>query len=169
MPENKSVCNPKVFEEIYSTHAKDVYNFVFYKCGNKAQAEDIVQEAFIKMWNNCVKVLFKKAKPFLFTVTNNLFLNEVAHKKVVLKYNQIPVKNSTIEHPEFVLEEKEFLQKLQSAISALSEKQRVVFLLSRVDKKTYKEIAKICEISVKAVEKRMHLALSILRKTIINI
>ncbi|WP_139957239.1 RNA polymerase sigma factor [Flavicella sediminum] len=166
MSENKSVCEAQVFESIYTNHSKSLYNFIYYKCGNQAQAEDLVQEAFIKMWNNCAKVIFEKAKSFLYTVTNNLFLNEVAHKKVVLKYNQIPVNDATNESPDFLMEEKEFMDKLQNAISNLTEGQREVFLLNRIDKKTYKEISEMLNISVKAVEKRMHGALVKMREKI---
>jgi len=166
MLENKSVCESIVFEELYAKHSKSLYNFIYYKCGNQAQSEDLVQEAFIKMWNNCAKVLFEKAKSFLYTVTNNLFLNEVAHKKVVLKYKQIPKNEATNEDPEFLLEEKEFMVKLQNAIADLTDGQREVFLLNRIDKKTYKEIAILLNISVKAVEKRMHGALLRMREKV---
>jgi len=166
MSEEKSVCESKVFEDLYSSHSKSLYNFIYYKCGNEGQAEDLVQEAFIKMWNNCAKVIFEKAKSFLYTVANNMFLNEVAHKKVVLKYHQIPTTDSTNEDPEFILEEKEFMVKLQNAISDLTEGQREVFLMSRIDKKSYKEIAELLNISVKAVEKRMHGALLKMREKI---
>ena len=169
MSENKSVCESKVFEELYSEHSKSLYNFAFYKSGNSTKSEDLVQEAFIKMWDNCAKIIFEKAKSFLFMVVNNLFLNQVAHQKVVLNYNLIGRKESTNENPEFLMEEKEFMDKLQNAISDLKEGQREVFLLSRIDKKTYKEIAEMLSISVKAVEKRMSLALKQLRETIENI
>ena len=56
--------------------------------------------------------------------------------------------------------------KLKSAIADLPEKQREVFLLSRIDKKKYSEISEIVGISVKAVEKRMSQALVVLRKKI---
>ena len=169
MLEEKSVCESKVFEEIYSEHSRSLYNFAFYKSGNTAQSEDFVQEAFIKMWNNCAKIIFEKAKSFLFTVVNNLFLNQVAHHKVVLNYASLGGKNTTNETPEFLMEEKEFMEKLQRAISSLKDGQREVFLLNRIDKKTYKEIAEMLSISVKAVEKRMHLALMQLREQVGNI
>lgn len=162
----KSICESKVFESLYAQHSKSLYNFVFYKCGNQAQAEDLVQEAFVKMWRNCAKILYEKSKSFLFTVANHLFLNEVAHQKVVLKHRQIPVDKTSSESPEFLMEEKEFLAKLQKAISDLTPGQREVFLLNRIDKKTYKEISELLGISVKAVEKRMHGALVKLRKEI---
>lgn len=166
MSEIKSVCETKNFESLYSAHSKTLYNFLFYKCGDKAQAEDLVQEAFVKMWNNCAQVIYEKAKSFLYTVANNLFLNEVAHNKVVLNYKKIPTNQSTNESPDFLMEEKEFMVKLQNAIADLTDGQREVFLLNRIDKKTYREIAEMLEISVKAVEKRMHGALLQLRETI---
>ena len=166
MSEKKSVCESTVFEELYAKHSQSLYNFAFYKTGDQAQSEDIVQEAYIKMWKNCVNIIFDKAKSFLFTVANNLFLNQVAHQKVVLNYRLRPQKTTTNESPDFVLEEKEFMDKLQAAIANLTDGQREVFLLNRIDKKTYKEIADMLSISVKAVEKRMHLALVQLRKTI---
>ena len=85
-------------------------------------------------------------------------------KKVVLSYNLIGRKETTNESPEFIMEEKEFMDKLQNAISDLKDGQREVFLLNRIDKKTYKEISELLSISVKAVEKRMHLALKQLRR-----
>ena len=169
MEEKKSVCKPKIFEQLYNTHAESLHNFMYYKCGDKALAEDFVQDAFVKLWKNCAKVVFEKAKSFLFTVSNNLFLNNIAHKKVVLKHQQVGGKHHTNEHPEFLMEEQEFLIKLENEIADLPEKQRVVFLLNRIDKKKYKEIAEIIGISVKAVEKRMSLALKTLRQKIGNI
>jgi RNA polymerase sigma-70 factor (ECF subfamily) len=60
------------------------------------------------------------------------------------------------------------MEKLESVIAGLPEKQREVFLLSRIDKKKYAEIAEMLDISVKAVEKRMSQALIILREKIGN-
>ena len=167
--ETKSVCEQINYEQLFNTHSKTLYNFVYYKCGDRQQAEDIVQDAFIKLWNNCSKVVFEKAKSYLYTVARNLFLNEVAHQKIVLQHRSIPKKESTNENPEFLLEEQEFMEKLKVAIASLPEKQREVFLLSRIDKKKYSEISEIVGISVKAVEKRMSLALMALRKKIGNI
>ncbi|GAA4279418.1 RNA polymerase sigma factor [Aquimarina mytili] len=166
---SKSVCDQPVFTELFETHAEAVRNLIYYKCGDRDQAEDVMQEAFIKLWDHCKKVLFDKAKGFLCTVANNLFLNQVARKKVRLEYSKIPRSNKNVESPDFVMEEKEFMDKLQRAIGELPDGQREVFLLNRIDKKTYKEIAEMLEISVKAVEKRMHNALKKMRVLIKNI
>ena len=165
----KSVCEEKTYEQIFKLHSETLRNFVYYKCGDIQQAEDIVQDAFIKLWKNCSKIIFEKAKSFLYTVARNDFLNEVAHKKIVLRHQIHLSKDSTNETPEFLLEEQEFMIKLKSVIANLPEKQREVFLLSRIDKKKYSEISEIIGVSVKAVEKRMSLALITLRQQIGNI
>ena len=59
--------------------------------------------------------------------------------------------------------------KLEKAISSLPERQREVFLLNRIEKKTYREIAELSGVSVKAIEKLMHKALLKLRVEIENI
>ena len=166
----KSVCEQKNFEEIFNKHSQTLRNYIYYKCGNTQQAEDIVQESYIKLWDNCSKIIFEKAKSFLYTVANNRFFNEVAHKKVVLEHQRKNVSSdSTNQTPQFILEEKEFYKKLKKVIADLPEKQREVFLLSRIDKKKYTEIAEIVGISVKAVEKRMSKALLIIKEKIGNV
>lgn len=167
--ETKSVCEQKTYEQIFNSHSETLRNFIYYKCGDIQQAEDIAQNAFIKLWDNCSKVVFEKAKSFLYTVARNNFLNEVAHKKIVLEHQVHLTKSTTNESPEFLLEEKEFMAKLKRVIADLPEKQREVFLLSRIDRKKYSEISDIVGISVKAVEKRMSLALITLREHIGNI
>lgn len=162
----KPVCEPVVFEEVFNTYSETLHNYMYYKCGDVKLAEDFVQESFVKLWANCSKVIFEKAKSFLFTVANNLFLNDYAHKKVVLRYQSKKQHNYTNETPHFLMEEKEFENKLELAISELTVKQREVFLLNRIDKKKYKEIAELLGISVKAVEKRMSSALQTLREKI---
>ena len=164
--EIKSVCEEKTYKLIFDSHSKALFNFIYYKCGDSEQAKDIVQEAFIKLWNNCSNVIFDKSKSFLFTVARNLFLDEVAHKKIVLQHKSTLAPDRTDETPEFLMEEKEFMVKLKKAIADLPEKQREVFLLSRIDKKKYSEISDMLGISIKAVEKRMSQALVILRDKI---
>ncbi len=165
MTKLKSVCEEKNYEWLYDTHCKTLYNFIYYKCGDPDQASDLVQDAFIKLWKNCSKIIFEKSKSYLFTIAKNQFLKEVAHHKVKLNYTIVGNYDTEVaENPEFLLEEKEYMKTLESAISNLTTAQREVFLLNRIEKKKYKEIAEMLSISVKAVEKRMHLALVKLRE-----
>lgn len=167
--DHRNICNSKNFEVIYNTYAKDLRRFLFFKTQNIERAEDLMQDVFIKLWDNCSKVDYDKVKSYMFSIANNMFLNEVKHNKVVQKFNEVHKKEATNESPEFIMLEKEFLEKLESSIAQLPEKQREVFLLNRIEKKKYKEIAQLLNISVKAVEKRMHLALLFMRKEIGNV
>lgn len=109
-----------------------------------------------------------KAKSYLFTITKNAFFNDYEHQKVVLKYKALKADRVNNEDPEFEYRQKEFQQELNNAINRLTDKQREVFLLNRIEKKKYKEIAEILDISVKTVEMRMSSALVSLRKSIKN-
>ncbi len=160
----KNICKPKNFKFIFKTYAKDLKRFLYFKFNDLETAEDVMQDAFIKLWKNCDRVSFETAKSYLFTVGNNLFINIKKHEQVIRKNKYRHTKNTTNESPEFLLIEKEFLTKIENAIADLSPKQREVFLLSRIEKKKYREIAILLDISVKAVEKRMHGALLKMRK-----
>ncbi len=164
---DKSLCDEIYFNEFYTTHIQSASNFAYYKSGNKNTALDLAQEAFIKIWENCNKIDFTKAKSYLFTVINNLFLNKVKHEKVVFEYaKSSPYLDINNQSPEYLLEEEEFKLKLKKAIEDLTEAEREVFLMNRIDGKKYREIAELLAISQKAVEKRMSSALKKLRTKI---
>jgi RNA polymerase sigma factor (sigma-70 family) len=161
-----NVCGEKLFSELFRIHSKDLFRFLYYKYGGDNNPGDLVQEAFIKLWDNCQKVLPSKARAFLFTVASNQMLNELAKKKTVMKYQQEKPKAHTIESPEFLMEENEYMARLQRAIQDLTEEQRVAFLLNRIEGKRHKEIAEILGISQKAVEKRIYTALAIITEKV---
>ena len=161
-----NVCNEHLFSMLFNKYSKNLHDFLYYKFGESFSPKDKVQDAFIKLWQNCSKVSPLKAKSFLFTVANNLMLNEAAHQKVVLAYQKKPPKHYTNETPEFIMQENEYMQKLQKAISNLTEAQRTAFLLNRIEGKKHKEIAVLLDISTKAVEKRVYGALKKLREDI---
>lgn len=160
----KSLCDEQVYSKIFIEYSTTLFNYLYYKCGDKSLAKDITQEAFLKLWQHCKNVNYETAKGYVFKIANNTLLNNYAKQKVRLKFSYIKQKEHTNESPEFILETKELQQQIDKAIAALPEKQRVVFLLSRIDKKTYKEIADILGISRQAVEKRIYNALDTLRK-----
>ncbi len=166
---NKSsnkICQQKVFKAIFETHAKELKHFLYFKTGDIAKSEDLLQDTFLKLWSNCSKVDYDNVKGFLYTVANNLFLNARKHEAVKWKHQKALAKESTNETPQFLLEEKEYLVKIETAIASLPEKQKEVFLMSRIEKMKYKDIAETLNISVKAVEKRMHLALKTMKTSI---
>lgn len=163
---HEHVCEESVFAMLYKKHAKNLRDFLYYKFGEHLNPEDHVQEAFVKLWKKCKDVPPEKAKSFLFTVANNLVLNEVKHQKVVLKFQQQKEEHNNHQDPQFLLEETEYLKKYQTALSNLTEAQRTAFLLNRAEGKKHQEIADMLGISKKAVEKRIYGALKKLREEI---
>ena len=158
------ICNKVNFSNFFRLNVKTLRNYLYFKFGNEEQANDVAQEAFIKVWENCSNIPQEKAKSYLYTVANNITLNQIAHKKVILNYSRNNVNSDeTNLSPEFLIEEEQFKIKLEKAISNLTEAQRIAFLLNRIEGKKYKEIAEMLNISVKAVEKRIHGALVSLR------
>ncbi len=166
-PETKGICDEIIFTEFFRTHIRALRNYLFYKFGDDGLADDLAQEAFVKLWQNCAEVRLPKS--FVYKVANNAALNHVAVQKVKLKYTDsqsAPVADYT--SPEFLMEEEEFRQKFDRAIAGLTEAQRTAILLNRVEGKKYREIAEMLGISVKAVEKRISGALLSLREQIEN-
>jgi RNA polymerase sigma-70 factor (ECF subfamily) len=160
---NNNICEEHVFERIYNKYSKDLHDFLYYKYGTQFNPNDKAQEAFIKLWDNCKNVTTSKAKSFLFTVANNMVLNDIKHQKVVLKHQQVKPKHYTNETPEFVLEQEQFLERYKSVLSNLKEEQRVAFLLNKVEGKKHSEIADLLGVTKKVVEYRIYSAFTILK------
>jgi len=159
-----NICKETVFERIYNKYSNDLHNYLYYKYGDQFNPNDKAQDAFIKLWNNCKKVPLSKAKSFLFTVANNLMLNEIKHQKVVLKYQQINPKHYTNETPEFILEKEQFLESYKKVLASLREEQRIAFLLNKAEGKTHSEIAEMLGVTKKVVEYRIYTAFNILKE-----
>lgn len=136
--EQHTICKEQSFQAFFNTNAGLLRNFLYYKFGSVIDAEDIVQEAFIKLWNNCSKVTSSTAKSYLYKIAINQSTSVLRHQTVKLKHQkEVKHINNSISNqsPEYLLEEKEFKQKLENAISALPDRQREVFLLNRIEKK----------------------------------
>ncbi|MDT0621557.1 RNA polymerase sigma factor [Croceitalea vernalis] len=168
MEKSPSVCEEQVYNQIYKTHAESLRNYLYYKFGDMQRAEDIVQDSFIKLWSKCSSVIFEKVTGFLYKISRNLMIDNIRSNKVALKFEKslMPIQDN--EDPYFHLRTKEFREKIEETISSLPEKQREAFLMNRIDKLTYKEIALRLEVSETAIEKRIAKAL-IKLKTITEI
>ncbi len=164
------LCSEPVFKSVFDHNFKLLRNFLVYKFRDLERAEDVAQNAFVKLWENCNILKTEQARSFLYTTAIRMSLNEIKHDKVVANFEiKAKPKSAHQESPEFLLEETELKSRLEEAINKLPEKQRTVFLMNRFDNQSYTEIAENLDLSVKAVEKRMHQALLSLRKVVKNI
>ena len=165
MPKKMSdICNPVVFNQIFKTYAKDLKRFLYFKFKDRTKTDDVLQDTFVKLWTNCDKVDYPKVKSYLFTIANHLFLDIKRHEKIIQNHENNFVNYNKTESPEFLLIEKEYYDKFQNLLNRLPTRQREVFVLNRIEKKKYKEIAVILGISIKTVEKHMHSALVFMKE-----
>jgi len=142
--------------QIFQDYRRKLCNYIYYKCGDMKLAEDLVQEVFVILWEKRDSVKHVSLKSYLYTIANHLYIDHYRHKNVEMELIHKRQDDSMAESPEYLLEVKEFDNRLKLAIASLSEKERTVFLMNRIDQLTFKEIAESLNISVKAVEKRMH-------------
>jgi len=93
-------------------------------------------------------------------------LNDMQHKKIVLKFQKVKPKEYTNENPEFLMQKNQFLENYQNALGNLKEEQRVAFLLYKIDGKSYGDIGKLMNVTSRVIEYRVVSALKKLKNEI---
>ena len=118
----------------------------------------------MKIWEKNLEYNENQIKGLLYKISKELWISQYRKLDSARKFEL----NLTYEEesitPEDLLEYDELRVKYEEVLSILPENQREVFLMSRMEDLTYKEIADRLDIGVKAIEKRMSLALRTLRK-----
>ena len=152
------------FKKIFNTHFAGVRNYVYFRSGDQDLATDVAQETFIRLWEKNFELEYGNTRALLFKIAGDLLISQLRKRNVVLKYKAKVVDEQFGESPHDLMHYKELMQNYEKALEHLPEKQRTVFLLSRMDGMKYFEIAESLGLSIKAVEKRMKNALEYLRK-----
>jgi RNA polymerase sigma-70 factor (family 1) len=151
-----------LFNEYYDRLVYFAYQFV----KDKEQAQDIVQEAFIKYWDQKETVMANKiaVKNFLYSTVRNASLNCIRHAKVVEGYIQLHCTAEPEERPIIdAIINAEIIAELHAAIQALPHNYRSVSVLGYLEGKKNQEIADELEMSVNTVKKQKQKALQLLR------
>lgn len=136
-------------------------SFAWNRTGSTDLAREHVQELFTRVWiKRHLLAPEKQIKAYLYTALNNIIIN----------YNKLHVNKSKsldsvcLDYMLKNLRDEDIRIDVKYALKKLPDKVREVFLMSRIDKFSYAEIAEICNISIKTVEKRMSKAIYLLRK-----
>ncbi len=172
-------------QSAYSKLIDDFQDKVFATCisfvPNKEDAEDIAQDVFVEVFNSIHK--FKgnsKLSTWIYRIATNKCLEFIRKKNTKKRFaflqsimgNDIPMDKSKyfteMNHPGIILENKEKSETLFLAINQLSEEQRTVFTLSKIDGMSNKEIGEIIKKSVSSVESLMFRAKKNLRELLEN-
>jgi RNA polymerase sigma-70 factor (family 1) len=156
----------QAFEIIYKKYWKNLYMTAFSILKDRQASEDIIQDLFIQLWN--------KRNTILVTVSLNAYLTaSIKHEVFRVIRNRI----ADMDMPEVLqadksynaqelIEYKEFLAHTQHLISQLSVKCQAIFVLSREDQFSHKEIAEQLKISSKTVENHIGKALGVLKNSL---
>ena len=156
----------KWFKNLFDSYYDSIRNYAYFKVGDAAIADDIVQEAFIKVWNMRDEIRSDTVKALLYKIAGNLSLNQLKHNQVVYNFENNYEQDTYSEQADAKIISDEFNQYLQNVIASIPDNSREVFLMNRMEGLTYEEIATRLDLSVKAIEKRMSEALRIVRSKI---
>jgi RNA polymerase sigma-70 factor (ECF subfamily) len=154
------------FQSVFKEHYQYVRNFIYYLSGDLTITDDLAQDVFLVLWEERFNVKQETVRSYLFTIARNHYFKHHRKKKIQLNFSSSLVTKHENESPEYLMELKEFDQKLQSAMAQLPEKTRAIFLMNRIEKMTYQEIADNLQLSVKAIEKHISKALKHLRSKV---
>ena len=152
------------FKQLFEAHFDSIRSYIYYRCGDQDLATDVAQDAFMRVWEKGFEYEDKKTLGLVYKIASDLFISRYRHQKVEREHGAQLSFDYEEASPEAEMEFSETRRKYEQALADLPEKQREVFLMSRVEELKYQEIADRLSISVKAVEKRMHQALDHFKK-----
>jgi len=155
----------KDFNNCVDNYSDGVYRFIVKNIGLQADAQDIVQTAFEKLWINRSKVETAKAKSYLFTVAYHQMIDHIRKDK---KYNT----TDNFEEVKISIHQEgngELRQILLKAINELNPTQRSLVLLKDYEGYSYQEIGEIMDLSESQVKVYLHRARLILKGKLVHL
>ena len=160
--------NFQSFEELIDRYRNQVFNFVFRILGSRDEAEDILQDTFMKIYQHLPR--YKKQARFssyMFTIAHNLSMNRVNYRKrSQMKLDTLAQSDDmsiTERTPDRQLRENEIGTVVHRAIEKLPPKYRAALVLSEFEGFSYKQISDVLSCSVGTVKSRIFRARDLLR------
>jgi len=152
------------FKSLFDRNFDSVRSYIYYRCGDQDMATDIAQDVFMKVWEKDFEIRDGKIVGLLYKMAGDLFVSTYRRKELDSKYRNTIELDYYSEAPDETAEYNELKERYEEALATMNENQRIVFLMSRVEGLKYGEISERLNIGVKAVEKRMTLALKYLKE-----
>lgn len=153
----------KEYNQCVHQYADNVYRFILKNLGNDADAQDIVQGAFEKMWINRKQVDNERCKSYLFTVAYHQMIDHIRkHKRISLKESFHEESRTSN------LQQHDSKRVLHSALNRLNETQRSLVLLKDYEGYSYEEIGRITGLNESQVKVYLHRARLQLRDYIVK-
>jgi RNA polymerase sigma-70 factor (ECF subfamily) len=151
------------YNQCVTLYADNVFRFIMKNIGHEADARDIVQSAFEKMWRNKQHVITEKSKSYLFTVAYHQMIDHIRKTK---KTKFV----SSFEQDERVVYQtnNQLKQTLLQALNQLNETQKSLVLLKDYEGYNYQEIGEIMNLSESQVKVYLHRARLQLRNYLVS-
>ncbi len=157
----------EAFNLLFYMYAEKLFKFSLTFFNEEAEAEEIVQEVFLKIWLKRKTISDPSTfNAYIYTIAKNMIFNNLKKNIYRKKYETYIYSNSQTSRNdtenEVIYEETK--QRIERAMEQLPKKRKEVFLLSRREGLKNKEIAEKLDISIKTVETHMSLSLKYLRE-----
>jgi RNA polymerase sigma-70 factor (family 1) len=153
----------RAFDALFRHYSAMIYRFAYSYLKSRPEAEEIVQDCFLKIWEKREQVHDDvPLKGYLFTVAHNAILNQLRRQQHHLRFQA----HTATLAPAQVGNGAEFTELeglYRTALDKLPPKRREIFMLSRQQGLSYPEIAQQLNLSVKTVEAQMSHALKFMR------
>jgi RNA polymerase sigma-70 factor (ECF subfamily) len=154
------------FDNLYQQYYKKVYLFARGILKSHEEAENIVQEVFIKIWEKHEELdEYQSFESFVFTIAYNTSISQI--RKKLREKNFLEELYKRLENEKTMVNEADFndlQERTKQLVEQLPERRRQVYKLSREEGLTYTEISKKLDISVNTVENHMSASLKFLRQ-----
>lgn len=158
--------NEVAYTEIFERYNKLLIKHAYHLLQSSDEAGDLVQDVFLVLWQKRDQLIFKSSlSSYLYISVRNRVFDLLSHQKVVARYaeaigNFMEQGNSISDAN---LRERELAEIIEKEIAALPKKMREVFLLSRREELSYKEIGEHLNISDQTAKLQVHNAIKILK------
>ncbi|MGO8971375.1 MAG: RNA polymerase sigma factor [Myxococcaceae bacterium] len=155
------------FASLFDRHQRGVAQFAFRFVGDKARAEELTQDIFVKLYRNASRYRpSAKFKTYLYRVAANHCLNEVRRGEYRVKHvsegseegEALEAPAPEAERPDHQLAGQQLEAVVGKALQGLSERERTAFTLCRFEGMAYRDIALVLEASEAAVKSLIHRA-----------
>ncbi len=157
------------YEFLFKEYYDWLCNYIFKLSGDRSRSKDIVQETMVQLWEKKKQITIKGSlKGYLFKSCHNQFLQQIRKEKkqpdLLNKIRWDTIYNSYFEQKEEDVHMKSTLLKLDEIIDKLPPKCKEIFIMNKLERRKYREIAEDMGISIKTVENQMSKALRIIRE-----
>ena len=158
--ENRIKLSDRLITEYYEEYRQSVFFYICRRIENRSDAEDLTQDAFLRLLEYRMMIRRDTLKYFLFTIVRNLlndYLRRYYKRQEIDRYLYDMLPGETVE-PESRMVADE-LRRLESRrVSALPEQRRKVYIMSRFQDKSAEDIAEELKLSRRTVENHLFIS-----------